>query len=173
MTKNIKGLVLVSSIALLAAGCGSQQASSQSSAQTPAVTQTQPSQNMANMPGMSASSTASSTRGSFGMRNLPPGSKAFFGAITSVSGSQITISGHSRNSSTTVSTVLNVTGSTQFTGGSQIALVSGTRVAGAGTVNSDGSITVTSMQINPTFTGGRGSGGTYNRGGPNMPPSGQ
>jgi hypothetical protein len=98
-------------------------------------------------------SSASSTRAGMGMPNLPAGSKPFFGTIASVSGSEFTISGRTRNSSSTISTVIEVSGSTQFQGGTQSSLAAGTRVVGYGTTNSDGSINAQSIQINPSFQG--------------------
>lgn len=151
-----------SAIALLAAGCSNaQQASNQTDSQ-PQGALNNASSSMANMPGMQGHGTASST--GMGMRNLPAGSKPFFGTIASVSGSQITVSGFSRTSSSTVSTIVDITSGTQFQGGAQSALVTGAKVAGYGTANSDGSINATNVQINPTF-GGRGQGGGHYQGG--------
>jgi|GEM_PF-2770086 hypothetical protein len=87
-------------------------------------------------------------------QNMPDGSKPFFGQVTVVSGSQITIS--SRNSTTVKVTISD---STSFSGGTKDNLTSGTKIAGIGTSNSDGSITATKIQINPTMP----SGGGFNR----------
>jgi hypothetical protein len=173
--KNIKFLVFGSAIALLAAGCSNaqQQTNSQNSPQTQAAAPLIPANASSTMPGMQGHTMASSTSGHFGMQNLPPGSKPFFGTIASVSGSQVTISGHSRNSSTTVSTIIDITASTKFTGGSQTSLTSGTRIVGVGTANSDGSINATSLQINPTFSGRGQGGGHYQSGGSNQAQSSQ
>jgi hypothetical protein len=173
-SKSVKILALGSAIALLAAGCSKSQPQANnnpSGAPAQAAMQNQPPPFPGNasstFPGRPHNGTASSTRPGFGMPNLPPGSRPFFGTVASVSGSQITISGHSRNSSSTVSTIIDITGSTQFTGGSQSSIISGARVAGVGTVNSDGSITASSLQINPSFSG-RGQGA--NQGGGNYQP---
>ncbi len=167
---NKKMLVFGSAIVLLAAGCSSQpQANSQSSPPSSTVAQNQTAPTSPAVPMSPSGGSASSTRRGFGMPNLPAGSKPFFGTIASVSGSQITISGHMRNSSSTASTIINITSSTTYQGGSQSSLTTGTRVAGIGTTNGDGSLNATSIQINPTFSG-RGSGGGY--GGPHPTPTG-
>lgn len=162
-SKNVKVFVFSSAIALLAAGCNSAaqpQANSQTGAQSAPMSS---SSTMSNMPGMDGHGMASSSRSGFGMPNMPVGSKPFFGSIASVSGSQITISGHSRNSSSTVTTIVDITSSTQFQGGAQTDLAVGARVAGYGTANSDGSINAINLQINPSF-GGRGQGGGHYQG---------
>lgn len=87
-------------------------------------------------------------------QNMPDGSKPFFGQITAVSGSQITIS--SRNNTTAKVTFSDAT---SFGGGTKNNLSSGTKIAGIGTSNSDGSITATKIQINPTMP----SDGRFNR----------
>lgn len=84
-------------------------------------------------------------------QNMPDGSKPFFGQVTAVSGSQITIS--SKNNTTAKVTFSN---STSFSGGTKDSLVNGTKIAGFGTLNSDGSITAVKIQINPTMPGGGG-----------------
>ena len=162
-SKSIKIAVFGSAIALLAAGCNSSQQASNQSGTSNSTASMNSSSSMANMPGMQGHGMASSTAGHFGMPNLPVGSKPFFGTITSVSGSQVTISGHSRTSSTTVTTIVDITAATQFTGGSQSSLASGTRIAGYGTANSDGSINGVNVQINPSFGNGQG-GGRYHGG---------
>ena len=87
-------------------------------------------------------------------QNLPAGSKPFFGSVSAVSGSQITLS--SRNNSTTTITI---SGNTEFDGGTKDQIISGARIAGYGTANSDGSIVATKITINPAMPGG----GKFNR----------
>ena len=157
ISANAKILILGSAIALLAAGWGSSQpqANTQSNTAPPVTIQNQPS-----VPGNSGSAmpgtrgNASSTRGGFGMPNLPAGSKPFFGTVAAVSGSQITINGRTRNSSSTVSTIINITSATQFNDGEQSDLVWNPR-AGYGTASSNGSIDAESLRIgSPSGQGG-------------------
>jgi len=85
-----------------------------------------------------------------GMPNMPAGSKPIFGDVTIVNGNTLTIKRQSRNGSGTTITV-DLTSSTQYTGGSQSDIQMGTRIAGYGTANSDGSINAEKITINPTF----------------------
>ena len=103
------------------------------------------------------------------MANIPSGQKPFFGQVASVSGSTLTITTHTMNrgasspegssassaSPTTITVTL--TSSTTFSGGTESTLASGVRIFGYGTPNSDGSITATNIQINPTRPTGAGS----------------
>jgi len=113
------------------------------------------------------------------MANIPAGSKPIFGQVTSVSGSQIVVttmgrrgnpatsSGTATDSTTTpTKTTINVilTSTTTFSGGTKDAIVAGARIFGYGTVNADGSINATNIQINPTMP----TGGGFNRGGSNQ-----
>jgi hypothetical protein len=123
---NSKILVLTFTIVLVAAGCSKSQpqASSRAGLAT----------------GAGHGRFASSTRSSFAARNFPPGSKPFYGTVASVSGSKVTITGHSHSSSSTIITIIEITSGTQFKNGSKADITNGARVAGAGTANSDGSI---------------------------------
>ncbi len=127
------------------------------------------------------SNPANGTPGRRGpMANIPAGSKPIFGQVASVSGSQIVVTtmgrrggpatpGGTATDSTTAptKTTINVTltSTTTFSGGTKDAIVAGARIFGYGTVNADGSINATNIQINPTMPGGGG----FNRGGQNQP----
>jgi len=87
-------------------------------------------------------------RGQFG--NMPSGSKPIFGQVTAVNGNTLTVQRQSRNGNGTTITV-DLSSSTQYTGGSQNNIQNGTRIAGYGTANSDGSINAEKITINPTF----------------------
>lgn len=89
-------------------------------------------------------------RGHFG--NMPSGSIPIFGQVTAVNGSTLTVQRQSRNGSGTTITI-DLTSSTQYTGGSQSSIQTGTRIGGYGTTNSDGSINAEQIMINPTFPG--------------------
>ena len=95
--------------------------------------------------------------GGFGGRqfgNMPQGSTPIFGQVSAVSGNQLTIQRKSRNGNGTTITV-DLTSSTQYSGGSQSDIQTGTRIGGYGTANSDGSINAQQIMINPSF-GNRG-----------------
>jgi hypothetical protein len=95
------------------------------------------------------------------MANIPAGSKPIFGQVSSVSGSRIVVTSMSRQGSgagtdsttTPTKTTINVTlaSSTIFSGGTKDTIVIGTLIFGYGTVNADGSINATNIQINPTM----------------------
>lgn len=87
-------------------------------------------------------------KGQFG--NMPSGSKPIFGLVTAVSGNTLTIQRQSRNGSGTSITV-DLSSATQFSGGSQSNIQNGTKIAGYGTANSDGSVNAQRITINPTF----------------------
>lgn len=86
--------------------------------------------------------------GQFG--NMPSGSTPIFGQVTAISGNTVTVQRMSRNGNGTTITV-DLTSSTQYTGGSQSTIQNGTRIAGYGTKNSDGSINAEKITINPSF----------------------
>lgn len=87
-------------------------------------------------------------KGQFG--SMPSGSKPIFGLVTEVSGNTLKVQRQSRNGNGTTLTV-ELTSSTQYTGGSQSNIQNGMRIAGYGTANSDGSINAEKITINPTF----------------------
>jgi hypothetical protein len=171
-------------VALLAAGCSkSQQTSGQNGAgqnnaqgfgqnpppdRTGTPTGTPPS-------GMPGRGNGTSTPGGFGGLNIPQGSTPFFGAIASVNGDTLTISGRGQNGSNATTTV-KVSGDTKFQNGSQSDLAAGVNIFGYGTKNSDGSISAQSVQVNPSMPqggpGGRQGGmpGNGPQGGENQPP---
>src|ERR1700685_1356429 len=66
-------------------------------------------------------------RGQFG--SMPSGSTPIFGQVTAVSGNTLTVKRQSRNGNGTAITI-DLTSSTQYTGGSQSDITSGTRIAG-------------------------------------------
>ena len=110
------------------------------------------------------------------MPNIPAGSKPFFGQVASISGSTVTVTSMGRRGGgtgtdltatntaaaapSTTTITITLTDSTVFSGGTKDAIVSGARLVGYGTVNADGSITATNVQINPTRPAG-GSGGGW------------
>lgn len=102
---------------------------------------------------------------------LPNGERPFFGTVTAVNGSTLTVQmmmsmRHFRNPSitptititpgATQTTTILLTGSTKYTRGTQSNITVNTKVAGVGTVNSDSSITALQVTINPTMPGSRG-----------------
>lgn len=106
---------------------------------------------------------------------LPAGERPFFGTVTNVNGSTLTVQmqrgmrpmGPNSNSispspTTSQTVTITLTSSTQYSGGSQSDIITNTRIAGIGNANSDGSITAVKIQINPTMP----SGFHMNRGGP-------
>ncbi len=106
---------------------------------------------------------------------LPAGEKPFFGIVTNVNGSTLTVqmqrgmrpmgpnsNGASPSPATSQTVTITLTSSTQYTGGSQSDIATNTRIAGIGNTNSDGSITAVKIQINPTMP----SGFPMHRGGP-------
>jgi len=92
------------------------------------------------------------------MRKLPAGEKLFFGTVTAVNGSTLTVqmqrpmrpSQPSITPSISQTQTVTLTSTTTYTGGSQTSIAVNTRIAGMGTTNSDGSITATQVRINPT-----------------------
>lgn len=121
----------------------------------------------ANISGTPASSSGMMRRS--GKMNLPQGEKPFFGTVTAVNGSTLTVqmmwmmgSGpmHMRRTQTTItppaskSMTIDLTSATTYTGGSQSDIVVNMKVAGVGTSNSDGSITAIKVQINPVMPTG-------------------
>jgi Domain of unknown function (DUF5666) len=104
--------------------------------------------------GMRPQSASSSRRGNFGGQDIPAGAKQFFGQVSAVSGSTITVSGFRGGSSQTI----DLTGGTQITGGTGADIVVGTRISGYGTANSDNSINAEQLRIMPART--RSTGGS-------------
>jgi hypothetical protein len=156
-TRPLKVVLAGSALVLLAAGCSnsaptSQTSGSGSTASTGVAAQVQGAATSTPF-GYGRRGNASSTRSGFGMPNMPAGDKPFFGTIASLEGSSFTITGRSRTSSSTMTTVINISGNTQYQGGSQSSLAAGARVVGYGAPNSDGSINAQSIQINPTLQG--------------------
>jgi hypothetical protein len=82
-------------------------------------------------------------------QSIPDGSKPFFGQVSAISGSKITLS--SMNNSTV--TVI-ISSSTEFSRGIKSDIKTGTRVAGYGTTGSGGSIEAVKIMINPTIPSG-------------------
>ena len=82
-------------------------------------------------------------------QSIPDGSKPFFGQVSAVSGSKITLS--SMNNSTV--TVI-ISSSTEFSGGIKSDIKAGTKVAGYGTTDSGGSVEAVKVMINPTMPSG-------------------
>lgn len=99
-------------------------------------------------PNMQPSVSGSPNRGKFA--NMPAGSQPIFGQVTAVNGNQLSVQRQSRNGNTTSLTV-NLSASTQYTGGVQSDISSGTRIGGYGTKNSDGTINAEQIMINPTI----------------------
>ena len=102
------------------------------------------------------------------MMKIPSGDQAFFGVVTNVNGNTLTVQrqmrmmGHGNSNSTTPTITpslpqtitVDLTGSTNYTGGTQSSITTNTRIAGYGTVNSDQSIDAVQIRINPTMQGG-------------------
>jgi len=98
--------------------------------------------------------------------NLPTGEQRFFGTVTSINGSTLTLRmqvkgrpmGDSKSAPDEQQTpaTVNVTldSSTTYTGGSQSDITTTTRIAGVGKANDDGSVTALQVQINPTIPSG-------------------
>ncbi|HUD44653.1 MAG TPA: hypothetical protein VMR41_03880 [Patescibacteria group bacterium] len=125
----------------------------------------------ANVSGTPATSSGAMRRG-FGSRgfgrgvNIPVGEKPFFGTVTAVSGSILTIQTQPtirmRPNAPTVTITppptqtltINLDSSTKYTGGSQSDITTNTKVAGIGKTNSDGSLTALQISINPTIPTG-------------------
>lgn len=85
---------------------------------------------------------------------IPSGATPFFGQVTSVNDTTITIQRQGKNANATPIT-LTLTSSTQYTGGTQNDIQTGTRVAGYGIANSDGSLSAEQLVINPNLGGRR------------------
>ena len=108
--------------------------------------------------------STSPSPGNFSMKNIPAGSKAFFGTIASSDGTTITLTARNigkrsganttPTAPTTTTMTITVNSATQISGGDATALIQGTRIAGYGTLNSDGSITATQISINPQMPTG-------------------
>lgn len=134
-----------------------------------------PSTQQANISGTPASSSGMMYmhgKGRGGKMQLPAGEKPFFGTVTNVSGSTLTVqmggmmgmmhSMRMKNPTTTVTitppaprtVTVDLTTSTTYTGGAQSDIAVNTKIAGIGTSNSDGSITALKVQINPTMPSG-------------------
>ena len=92
-----------------------------------------------------------SPRGQGRMGNIPAGSQPIFGQVTAISGTQLTIQRQGRNGNGGTTVIVNLTGTTQYTGGAQTDIQSGIRIGGYGTLNSDGSINAQQIMINPTM----------------------
>ncbi|HWY79687.1 MAG TPA: hypothetical protein VNW29_04995 [Candidatus Sulfotelmatobacter sp.] len=102
--------------------------------------------------------------------NLPIGQRPFFGTVTTVNGSKITVQmvmlgrGFRMNQSVTPTITLGTTqiititldSFTKYVGGSQSDIAVNTKIAGVGKLNSDGSITATQIRINATMPSSNG-----------------
>lgn len=146
----LTSLLILPVVALFAAGCASSKAPATNSAPT------------ANGPGgQYSSSTHRSGRGM--AQNVPAGDKSFFGMVSVVNGSTVTLSGRA-------TTTVMLTSSTKYTGGAQTDIQIGKRILGYGTPNADGSITAVNVTVNMPnmpqggFRGGNG-GATGSQGG--------
>ena len=89
--------------------------------------------------------------------NVPAGSQPFFGQVGTVNGTTLTVQRQSRNGNGTTFTVT-ITDTTEFKGGTQSDIKTGTRIGGYGKSNTDGSITAEQMMLNPAVPGRRGNG---------------
>ena len=92
-------------------------------------------------------------------RKLPNGEKPFFGTVTAVNGSALTVQMQwpmrpNQQAATPKTLTVTLTSTTTYTGGTQASITTNTKIAGVGTTNSDGSITATQVRINPTFPTG-------------------
>lgn len=97
--------------------------------------------------------------------NLPSGERPFFGTVTMINGSSLTIQiafPQRRmwiNPSITPtitpgavqSLIINLDSNTKYIGGAQSDIKVNTRIAGVGKANSEGSITATQIRINPNM----------------------
>lgn len=102
--------------------------------------------------------------------NLPVGQRPFFGTVTAVNGSTLTVqmvlpgrpafNNPSMTPSITPGATQTITvtldSNTQYTGGSQSDITINSKIAGVGKVNSDGSITATQIRVNATMPGPSG-----------------
>ena len=99
--------------------------------------------------------------------HIPQGERPFFGTVTAVTGSTLTVTMQrpmmmrSHISITPSITppepktiTVTLASSTTYTGGTQSDITTGTKIAGVGTVNTDGSITAVKVSINPTMPSG-------------------
>jgi hypothetical protein len=82
-------------------------------------------------------------------QSIPDGSKPFFGQVSAVSGSKITLSSMNNSAVTVI-----LSSSTEFSGGIKSDIKAGTRVAGYGTTDSGGSVEAVKVMINPTVPSG-------------------
>lgn len=101
-------------------------------------------------------------------KSMINGLRPFFGTVTSVNGSTLTIQmiflarGFLRSTSITPTITpggtqtltIDLDNSTTYIGGSQGDITINTKIAGIGKVNSDGSITATQVRIHPTMPSG-------------------
>lgn len=94
---------------------------------------------------------------------LPQGERPFFGTVTAVNGSTLTVQMRAipvrRNNTTPTPTspqtiTITLTSATKYTGGSQSNITTNTRIAGIGKTNTDGSLTAIQVRINPTIPTG-------------------
>jgi hypothetical protein len=128
-----------------------------------------PPSQQANMPRTASSSGMFRHRNGRGMMmKLPAGERAFFGNVTAVNGSTLTVQrqimrfrpyGNGNAPSPAVSPMpqtitVTINSSTKISGGSQSNISTSSRIAGIGTVQSDGSITAIQLRINPTMPSG-------------------
>ena len=81
-------------------------------------------------------------------KNLPNGERPFLGTVTNVNGSTLTIQGQGRMMGNGQTITVDLTANTQYKGGSQSDIKSGSRIAGYGIANSDGSINAQQVMIN-------------------------
>jgi hypothetical protein len=97
-----------------------------------------------------ASTSSGTTRG-----NLPQGEQRFFGTVTNVNGSTLTVQMQGRPGGAAAKSItVTSNGSTTYTGGEETDITTNTRVAGVGQINSDESLTAISVQISPVMPSG-------------------
>ena len=127
-----------------------------------------------NISGTPAPAPSGMMRGRFGQgrggMNLPGGERPFFGTVTTVNGSTLTLEtqmgimmrgGQGDDDAKPTITpraprtiTVTLDSSTKYTGGTQSDITTNTKVAGIAKTNSDGSLTAVSIQINPTQPSG-------------------
>ncbi len=94
--------------------------------------------------------------------DIPEGQQPFFGKVTSVNGSMLTIQSlivtNQENTSTvsptsgiTKTLIVKLDNETTYSGGKQSDISKNTRIAGIGKTNNDGSITAIKLEIKPSL----------------------